>query len=792
MRKIFSVANAVCIISLLMTDVYASDTAEVLFKDTFAKKLSAVQSGTKNFVFRTKTGAQSIEDGALVLKSSAAYATTTLGINITDKQFHENMGFALKLKLKVIGDNADRAFYVHLGFGFSGHMVSGQMPLDYLTAWDPVPLTLIIYPDKNIAELRQNRVLISKNTFAASTDSFIDVTLNINSAGYGNGIPAFADLKINDEDVAAGHFYWYALENRWTKEQPPKSNPVFGVTGKSSLFMKDLTFSLLEEKDQIRPSLSMGALKPFWKYQPVLGPFLMVGQGIHAYNDWDHYKKTDFPYPRKRGSKGDVLFANGVNVVRLLGGIDDQKDKTKRELDLAYRDKSGKIKYSWSQLKKKLAPYKSAGVKEYTFVLDNIPYCFLKKPVYGPYGQVGGPDSHKEWAAFVSALCRQLRTILGSSKANKFRFRLLTEARLFVEGKGGKKEFATTEDYLKLYETTAKAIRKVLPKAKFGPYNQSAIGIKNVILGNIKHVNFTDMAKFTKERNLPFDFMGASKYYTTVQDPDLYAFVYMNCFKNLQYLYPHLADSNLEIHEWGLNYFESKSTATKVPSVEPGAFGTSLIAHKIIRLGEQGLDRLYHWGLLDLVRKNATLHKYLTGHGYLYLLMDKMIGGHATVYRPQQEFSINNTKHLCLGSSKKNTSYFLLTAHNTDMAIQEKETVRYLIPKSHIKHKVKKVSYVVLNRTTDPYTVIRNDLEKAGHLNRGYIDEPLRISKMRDMISKGKVSEIFLADHMDKYVGLLQKNLTLKPSLVKLESKGDYYEVKLDMAPPETLMLVVE
>ena len=750
-----------------------------------------------------------LEGGSLVLRSQGEYGSCLLAVNLAEKPFHDRMGFGIHADLRMEAEKESDALYLHLG----RRLPPGASPSRNATSWnavslddlspvDPVPLTVVIRPGKGMAELRANRVVFAKGSFPAEQSGTIHADLKIHSSGMGLGVPAFAVLCINGREIVSGDFHWY-LESAQTSTPPPASgqtalsSAVLGVTGKSILRMHDVSVSLLPEGERNLPPVAMGTLKPFWKYQPVLGPYLSRGQGIMTDTAWNVYQETDFPYVHgangerapesKDKNEEEVMFARGVNVVRLLGGCDGAKG----DLDLAFRGPDGKITYRWENLRAKLDPYRKSGDYDYTFVLDNVPSCFRREPVSGPFGQVGGPDNLDEWHDFVAALCREITTIFGTEKANSFRFRLLTEARIYVNGKGGAAEHAPKAEYLKLYETTARAVKEVLPGAKFGPYNQSAAGIKNLFFTDSDPVRYPDVARDAAAKGLPIDFLCASRYYTAATDPDEFTFSFMNCFGNLRVEFPFLAETPLEIHEWGLNDFEAKRHADRLSSTEPGAFGTSLIAHMMVRFGEQGLDRLYHWGLLDPVRRKSELKGFLTGQGCLYLMMEPMIGGQAWSYRPADPLSSSGTKHLCLGSFKKDASYLLFTAHNTGMSCRDKASVRYLIPKSRFQHGITRVRYAVLDRESDPYTAIRQDLEHANLLKPDYLGEPLRISGIRDMIA-GPRGEAFVADNLAKYEELRKKNLTLKPCPWKIADRGEDYEITVEMTPPEIAMVVID
>ena len=493
----------------LMPCTARAEVSAVLLRDTFSTTTQGALKGSAgNAVFSSKTGTLRTEQGALVLTSSGDYATAVLELNLADRVWHENMGFAVQFDLQCQAENDQQAVYLHLGGKGSSELVNGKMPLDFLSPNAPVPLTVVLYPRLRRVELRCNRVLLAQGTYAnpaGAAGAPLHVSLKLHSSGMGLGVPAFADLQLNGKTVAEGHFYWY-LNPRSEKTNLASTWPVWGVTGKSSCRLSHLSFSLLEPAERVMPAVALGTLKPFWKYQPILGPYLIRGQGIEAYDNWDFYQKSDFPYPRQPGQTGEVLFARGVNVVRLLGS--EAKEKSEQsaradvvDLELAYRDAHGQIAYRWDNLRAKLAPYRATRDYDYTFVLDNVPHCFVKEAVMGPFGQMGGPDNLTEWGAFITAFAQEIGGIFGAEKANTFRFRLLTEARLYVKMTGGKGiKMAPKADYLRLYETTAHALKAALPGAKFGPYNQSGVSFSSFYFHQNDTVVYPDVVRYAAEK----------------------------------------------------------------------------------------------------------------------------------------------------------------------------------------------------------------------------------------------------------------------------------------------------
>jgi hypothetical protein len=63
-------------------------------------------------------------------------------------------------------------------------------------------------------------------------------------------------------------------------------------------------------------------------------------------------------------------------MVKILGGFNNAKDPAIHERDLAWRDEQGRIQYRMDLLEPRLRPYLDSGIRSFTIVLDNVPWCF--------------------------------------------------------------------------------------------------------------------------------------------------------------------------------------------------------------------------------------------------------------------------------------------------------------------------------------------------------------------------------------------------------------------------------
>jgi len=162
---------------------------------------------------------------------------------------------------------------------------------------------------------------------------------------------------------------------------------------------------------------------------------------------------------------------------------------------------------------------------------------------------------------------------------------------------------------------------------------------------------------------------------------------------------------------------------------EPGArrVRAALTFHIMFRLKEYGLDRLWHWGFTDSFRNEKGTLKYLfNGTAWLMSILEYMSGGQAYLFEPKSQSSID-TKYMVIGSFKDQQTILLASAYNRDASKETKETLIFSVPVNLMNLENKSVRYVTLNRETDFYQHIRNDLVKANMLKQEFVEHPERI-----------------------------------------------------------------
>ena len=184
----------------------------------------------------------------------------------------------------------------------------------------------------------------------------------------------------------------------------------------------------------------------------------------------------------------------------------------------------------------------AAKTERFLLVLDNIPYAFVKPEnrYYLGFGLGAAPDDPEEFAAFVGDLATHLVQRYSLELVSTWRFRLGTECDgprighswlnftapnppfVMADGKGGNYTSRVNglDKYVETYLAVAKEIKRVVPKAAFGPSNMAGIngdvdagaggGGGTEVCTSCVYLN--EFADRVKAAGAPLDFIAASEY----------------------------------------------------------------------------------------------------------------------------------------------------------------------------------------------------------------------------------------------------------------------------------------
>ncbi|MCP4786368.1 MAG: hypothetical protein GY878_22735 [Fuerstiella sp.] len=536
----------------------------------------------------------------------------------------------------------------------------------------------------------------------------------------------------------------------------------------------------------------LGKLDAFWRYAPALGPFHEGGQSMIEIPDY--VTKGDFAYKKKPYDR-ETPFADHLTMVRFLGGFNDSKNPALRQLDLASRNSDGTIQYHWELIKPRLRPYLDSGYRDFTIVLDNVPWCFPAHPETENLGQKSPPRDSQEWHDFIVALCRELEKILGKDEANRLRFRVGTE-------NNGRERFdGPHEEYVRHYMASAAAVKSVLPDAEIGPFNIAGVSIRG--LDELHNVRAYDLVNSCLKKTNPFsgkvgtpvDFIAYSRYYQADDDITADAHQAGDAWKEFEKRFPQVKGISREIHEFGIAPFGNKARGDFV-SQEPGALGAAATALMMFRLREEGVNRIFHWGVTDPFRDGKNvLHNVFTGYGWLLSVLERGVGGESYVIHPISQ-SAAGAEYPVLVSVKPDETLFVFTAYNQNTANHTTEDTVFRIPKTVIDLEGKSIQCVVLDRGTSVHDRIRKDLADAGLLTARFVERPDRNGGIREIGKGGQGGpcEKFVGERLETYHQAWQDSLTLRPmpeSMGSVTILSRTQEVKLRLAAPQLVVLVV-
>jgi len=536
---------------------------------------------------------------------------------------------------------------------------------------------------------------------------------------------------------------------------------------------------------------AIGKLDRFWRYQPALGPFHEQGQALipipaHATTG------SDFNYVEKPFER-EAPFADHLSMVRILGGFSDAKDSAVRERDLAYRDANGRIRHRFELLEPRLRPYLDSGIREFTMVLDNVPWCFPADPGEGSsLGQSRPPRDPQEWRDFVAAFCKEYVRIVGPEIAANTRFRIGTE-------NNGRERFdGSHEEYVRHYQASAAGIQAVLPGAGIGPFNISSAGVAG--MENRHNVRAFDLVEallgqpnpFNGAPSTPVDFIAFSRYFSPGMDLEANTRAAGEAWDAFAERFPALGDFSREVHEFGVAPFGEEIKGRFV-SQEFGALGGAATALMMFRLREAGADRVFHWSVADAFRdEEKEMHRLFTGQAWLRAVLERAAGGESFLLEPTEK-SAANTNFLGLLSVQPHESVLIITAYNRDTANHTKESVTFELPAAMGPVDPAFLRAVVLDRGTAMHDIIRNDLAAAGLLAPRFVERPDRGGGVREM-GAGREAESFVGHRLPDYHQVWQRSLTLQPvsdHAAVLKSANGITQITLQLAPPQLFVLVI-
>ncbi len=499
-------------------------------------------------------------------------------------------------------------------------------------------------------------------------------------------------------------------------------------------------------------------------------------------------ESISFRYKKREAYQYEQVFADNVNIVRFLGGWSAIKNNTTVEiisqLDLAYRNEKGDIKYRWELIPARIDPILQMGYTAPNIVLDNTPWCFPEipeEPSGGEgYGQCNPPRSMDEWGKFIADLCTELVRRYGFGRVNSWGVRLGTEA-------GGPTRFNGTDDeYRAFYKATALAVKSVLPNANIFPYNRSGTGHENLktLLTEARTQNFPYTSSPISTYSIAqLDLSGELK--TDNLDPDITA---NGPATKMWYDMDVIADPaslSHEVHEYGwflINELGDRDSA-------PGARGAAGNFHYIMNLRHKRLDKLFHWSVID---PNGEWQKViLNAQGFIFSVWDYCIGARTVELNKTLKFTPQSTqKYKSVGYfNDAGKSYIMVSGYNMDRRQQNRNWISVYIPKSEFYDQNVELSYTTLNDSTDHYRMLRDDLAAKSVLYERYANDADYVPQYNTMSAKGKW---WLQTDNNKYITRIKENLTLKPFKGTVQITNEGTIISFEIRTPELFVLALK
>jgi hypothetical protein len=554
---------------------------------------------------------------------------------------------------------------------------------------------------------------------------------------------------------------------------------------------------------------SLGQLLPFWRSQPVLGPYLQ--DGINIIEVPNYMFQTDFPY-QKRSFAKEVPFADNLSVVRLLGGYSKYPGITGtltemttpagmallnqlRAYDFAYRKADNTLAFRPELIQNRLKPYLDLGYEDLTLVLDNIPWDLTTNTnvSINSYGNRGVPNVPQEWYDTVKELCSTLTTILGTEKANKLRFRIGTEMNSLERFNGTEAQFITH------YDHAAAAIESVLPGATLSLFNISGATFNNIngvahnvgafrVLNHIANEN--NQKTGVKLTNIP-NFVSFSSYFyegnnltTVVNEPDkIWDYVndpirgYQNKFSR-------------EIHEFG----GLRDWNAPISTENDDAFGGAMTLQVFMKYMEVGVDRIYHWNSFKTIPNGPVRYQIPSSQAWIYSVLDYLSGGAVYKITPDTPTIARAATITSMLSVNNGKSYLLVNSFDTNKTNAVVSEVVLRIPKSYLPSiSLAETKITSLTNTNCVLNEIRRDVEKANNLNPDLASKPNYIpSNFQDLCVDYTAFKAMVLANATKYENLWKESLTLKPVGGNITEEGTNFVIKLNMTASQNSVIVFQ
>lgn len=541
----------------------------------------------------------------------------------------------------------------------------------------------------------------------------------------------------------------------------------------------------------------LGVQDGFYRRTQLQGHLIQNGLNLFEVPDW-WTEGSDFPY-LKKDSDREVFFVDTISITRFLGGYNQDWKHDGTQLpanDLAYVDEDGEVRYRLHLVEERLRPYLENGYTDFIIGIENVPWDLSRTPgLQGPFGNASPPRDWEEWHGFVLAVCEELKRILPPEAAGRVQFKIGNEY-------NQKKSFqGDHEDFLKLYDYSAAAIREVFPDADIMP---GEIG------GGGRHpdnaVDYPDLFQhFVDGENRaggtappPVDVLARSSHsFPHVKDLSPLDRVHASVETMAEVL-----EGTPEAFRERLRMEHHQFGVLGAPDA-PGARQTGLRVASwqfqvIFRLMAAGyLDNVWSWDKAERIRfpRGGETH-LLNSIGWLYSVLDRLAGDR--MYLPGAFRPAGSPAEVTAVAFAGDERFTLIVASWTpvDQAADETFPVRIQIPGRILPFDLRRSTpeYLRFEAKDSPFEAIREDLAEAGLLKEFYEDPAQPTSTLNHMAADFADGRILVERNLPEYIGIQQKSLRLQPvpeGLLRLRTdpRDSRLDAELQLRPDDLLVL---
>ena len=543
--------------------------------------------------------------------------------------------------------------------------------------------------------------------------------------------------------------------------------------------------------------VDLGSLTGFYRHTQLQGH--LVQNGLELYRVPDFWcAGSDFPY-RKRAAAREVFFVDEFSITRFLGGYNQQWSHQGRQLpanDLAYFE-DGRVQYRLPLVRERLQPYLENGYTRFIVGIENVPWALSRDPTKaGPYGSTEPPRDWDEWRQFITAICAEMARVYPPEVTRHLAFKIGNEY-------NQKKSFTGShEDYLKLYDYSAAAIRQVFPAAEIMP---GEIGGEAAGPGNA--VDYPKLYEhFARGPSLagppgpsPVAVLARSSHsFPRTRDlsPAERVALSVDSFKQV------LAGKSealvrglrLEYHQFGV----LGAPFTDTTFTPTDARNASWHFQVIFRARAAGyLDRCWSWEKADKVEfSRAAETHFLNGVGWLYSVLDHLQGDRGWLLDASLRGS-SASEVTAAGFVGDRRVTVVIGSWSRDPAATEPTVVRVVLPRAVLPFVPAMGRARMLSFTNKGavHGAIRRDLAAANNLHPDFAAHPEALAPLRRMAADFPAARAMVATNLRRYEETQQASLTLKPvpadKVVLSDPAGGLpFDLTAILAPNEVLVLV--